>query len=111
MTISWFRYVRHADVPEYAANGWTYAADLGPTHGLWSVLMQWSRTGSPPGVETDHLDAAAADTESSCRRDGQCFGEGVACGASEERCDPADGEEVERQHRDDLHAPACGRTD
>ncbi len=46
--ISWFRYVRHADVAAYEANGWAFAADLGPTHGHWSVLMIWTGEGDPP---------------------------------------------------------------
>ena len=106
MTISWFRYVRHADVSKYAAEGWTYAADLGPTHGLWSVLMQWSRSGSPPGEETDQPDAAAAYIESEGRRDDQRSCEGVAGGASEVAGDHAGGSEAEGERRDDLHAAA-----
>ena len=38
--ISWFKYVRHRDVPAHEAAGWIFAADLGPTHGQWSVLME-----------------------------------------------------------------------
>ncbi|MGF7053971.1 hypothetical protein GGC47_003159 [Bosea sp. OAE752] len=34
-----FRYVRHAKVDAYMRRGWMIAADLGPTHGTWSVLM------------------------------------------------------------------------
>lgn len=35
-----FRYVRHKDIPAYHKRGWFVAvADLGPTHGTWSVLM------------------------------------------------------------------------
>lgn len=34
-----FRYVRHADVFSFMERGWMVAADLGPTHGQWSVLM------------------------------------------------------------------------
>lgn len=45
--IAWFRYVRHADIPAYQARGWIFAADLGPTHGQWSVLMQWTGEGDP----------------------------------------------------------------
>lgn len=48
--MSWFRYVRHADVSRREAEGWTLAGDLGPTHGYWSVLMQWSGEGDPPGA-------------------------------------------------------------
>ena len=46
--ISWYRYVLHADVPAYEAAGWVFAAELGPTHGLWSVLMQWTGADDPP---------------------------------------------------------------
>ena len=45
--ISWLRYVRHADVPAYEAKGWRIEADLGPTHGLWSVLMRFMGEGVP----------------------------------------------------------------
>lgn len=34
-----FRYVRHADIPAYHREGWMVVDDLGPTHGVWSVLM------------------------------------------------------------------------
>lgn len=34
-----FRYVRHVDVFSFMKRGWMVAADLGPTHGQWSVLM------------------------------------------------------------------------
>lgn len=39
--ISWLRYVRHIDVPDYEAAGWRYASDLGPTHGQYSVLLEY----------------------------------------------------------------------
>jgi hypothetical protein len=45
--IRWFRYVRYAEVPAYEASGWRFAADLGPTHGSYSVLMQWEGDGEP----------------------------------------------------------------
>lgn len=45
--ISWFRYSRHADVPAFEAAGWRIASDLGPTHGAWSVLLQWIGEGEP----------------------------------------------------------------
>ena len=51
MTIQWFRYVRHADRAAYEAEGWIFSADLGPTHGQWSVLMEWTGVGNPPGAE------------------------------------------------------------
>ena len=34
--ISWFHYVRHADVPAFEQAGWIIASDLGPVHGHWS---------------------------------------------------------------------------
>lgn len=34
-----FRYVRHANVDAMHVRGWMIAADLGQTHGVWSVLM------------------------------------------------------------------------
>jgi hypothetical protein len=34
-----FKMVRHADVDAYHRRGWMVTADLGPTHGAWSVLM------------------------------------------------------------------------
>ena len=45
--ISWYRYVRHPDRAVYEARGWVFAADLGPTHGYWSVLMRWTGEGEP----------------------------------------------------------------
>jgi len=45
--ITFYRYVHHADRPSYEAAGWAFAADLGPTHGQWSVLMQWTGEGEP----------------------------------------------------------------
>ncbi len=45
--ITWFKYVRHRDRPAHEASGWIFAADLGPTHGQWSVLMQWTGEGAP----------------------------------------------------------------
>lgn len=33
-----FRYVRHHQIDCYLRRGWMVAADLGPTHGEWSVL-------------------------------------------------------------------------
>jgi len=37
-----YRYVIHAHVPDYLRLGWMAAADLGPTHGQWSILMFWA---------------------------------------------------------------------
>lgn len=36
-----FRYVRNQDVADRLDSGWRYAANLGETHGRWSVLMWW----------------------------------------------------------------------
>jgi len=45
--ISWFHYVRHQDIPIYKTAGWRFAADLGPTHGAYAVLMIWTGEGIP----------------------------------------------------------------
>lgn len=45
--ISFFRYVPHFDVPRREAEGWVFAAELGPVHGHWSVLMRWAGEGAP----------------------------------------------------------------
>jgi hypothetical protein len=37
-----YRYVTHNLVPDYLRLGWMAAADLGPIHGQWSILMFWS---------------------------------------------------------------------
>lgn len=34
-----FRYVPYAAIPDREKAGWMVVADLGPTHGAWSVLM------------------------------------------------------------------------
>jgi hypothetical protein len=34
-----FRYVRHSAIDAMHATGWMVVADLGATHGQWSVLM------------------------------------------------------------------------
>jgi hypothetical protein len=36
-----FRFVPHDALLRRLAQGWRYAADLGDTHGQWSVLMWW----------------------------------------------------------------------
>jgi hypothetical protein len=37
-----FRYIKNKDVGEKLyADCWKWAADLGPTHGLWSTLLWW----------------------------------------------------------------------
>jgi len=45
--ISWFHYVPHSQIPIYEAAGWRFAADLGPTHGAYSVLMIWNGESAP----------------------------------------------------------------
>ena len=35
-----FKYVRHEDRAAYERDGWIFAAELGPTHGHYSVLME-----------------------------------------------------------------------
>lgn len=44
---SWLRYARHDDVSAFIAAGWCVCADLGPTHGFYSVLMRWCGEGDP----------------------------------------------------------------
>lgn len=46
--IEFYRYVRHSERASYEAAGWRVAADLGATHGRWSVLMIWAGAGAPP---------------------------------------------------------------
>lgn len=36
-----YLYVTHSRRAEYELLGWIFAADLGPTHGSYSVLMEW----------------------------------------------------------------------
>ena len=45
--ITYWKFVRHAEVAAHEAQGWRVAFDLGPTHGQWSVLMQWTGKGAP----------------------------------------------------------------
>lgn len=45
--ISWLRYARHTDVPSLTEPGWRVCANLGPTHGFYSVLMRWHGEGDP----------------------------------------------------------------
>ena len=40
-----FKYVRHEDRDAYERDGWVFAADLGPTHGFYAVLMEKDRKG------------------------------------------------------------------
>lgn len=34
-------FVHHPYVPDWLRLGWMVVADLGPTHGEWSLLMAW----------------------------------------------------------------------
>lgn len=47
MKVEYYRYVRHAEREAYEARGWAFAADLGPTHGAYSILMIWTGEGEP----------------------------------------------------------------
>ena len=40
-----FKYVRHEDRENYERDGWIFAADLGPIHGHYAVLMEKDRKG------------------------------------------------------------------
>lgn len=50
MTDRIFRYVRISRASDYILLGWMFAAELGPTHGEWSVLLEW-RCDCQPIVE------------------------------------------------------------
>ena len=54
----WFKYVLHADRAAYEAAGWVFYADLGPSHGRYSVLMEWPFTDAPPPIERKEADIA-----------------------------------------------------
>lgn len=41
-----FQFVRHSQVEAFHRRGWMVTADLGPTHGVWSVLMWHCECGS-----------------------------------------------------------------
>ncbi len=44
----WFRYVVHADVPKFLANGWSATDSLqGTHHGAHAVLMVWEGDHEP----------------------------------------------------------------
>lgn len=47
---TYFAYVRHGERAAYEAAGWVFDADLGATHGVWSVLMRWTGAGAPPAL-------------------------------------------------------------
>ncbi len=51
--ITWYRYVRHADLVHALIDGWRWCADLGHPHGEYSCLMEWAGEGAPPGAEVD----------------------------------------------------------
>ena len=38
--LRWFCFVRHENRGAFEAQGWVFAADLGPVHGCYSVLME-----------------------------------------------------------------------
>lgn len=57
--ISWVCYARFADVPRLTAEGWiVLPTNLGPTHGFWSLLMQWAGEGDPPGTNPSNSTGA-----------------------------------------------------
>jgi hypothetical protein len=49
--MKWFRYVRHHDVGRFICSGWFPVSDLGPTHGVYSILMQWGGLVEPPDIK------------------------------------------------------------
>lgn len=49
--VTWFRYVAHARISSFTAAGWIVCADLGPTHGAYAVLMQFTGTGEPHDLD------------------------------------------------------------
>ncbi len=59
MKISWHKYVRHHDVPAWAAVGWVATdALLGTGHGDYSTFMTWGREGEPIYPAADEEKAA-----------------------------------------------------
>jgi len=40
--VTFWKFVRHSQVAAHEALGWRVAFDLGPTHGQWSVGMEWT---------------------------------------------------------------------
>ena len=59
-----FKYVRHEDRAAYERDGWVFAAELGPTHGYYSVLMEKIE------ITDDHTEKerhGAANTRSDAR--------------------------------------------
>lgn len=48
--IQWLRYVSHAEVESFKAQGWVLSNDLkGTHHGVFSVIMVWTGQGVPEG--------------------------------------------------------------
>ena len=48
MTTTYLRWVRHCDIGEYLARGWTIRDDAAVTHhGFYGVLMMWAGEGEP----------------------------------------------------------------
>ena len=45
-----FRYCRYPVLLRVLALGWRYSADLGPTHGEWSCLVEWPSQGEGPWI-------------------------------------------------------------
>jgi hypothetical protein len=45
--ISWFRYVPYSELLLAMVYGWQPVADLGDTHGAYSVLCQWKPNQEP----------------------------------------------------------------
>jgi hypothetical protein len=44
----WFKYVRHADVPDYETRGWRLIGPAPGHHGYYSCIMEWKGEGEPP---------------------------------------------------------------
>ena len=50
--IEWLRYVIHAEVEKFLAQGWEVSDDLqGTSHGKYAVLMRWTGEGEPDEAE------------------------------------------------------------
>jgi len=48
MTVSFFKYVLHHDIPAYETLGWKDLKTLVDTHhGFYAELMQWTGAGEP----------------------------------------------------------------
>ena len=54
--ITWFKYVPHSMVAVFRLVGWEVDADLGPTHGHYSVLMRYVKPcGDRPPMPTGNV--------------------------------------------------------